>query len=101
MIPTSFFLMAGAVLMAIGCFLVLSRKNLIMALMGIELMLNASNLNFVAFTRNDQADLDGQMAGLFIMVLAAAEITVALAIVLALYRKYQSVELDDFDQLKH
>lgn len=65
-----------------------------MALMGIELMLNAANINFVAFSRYDKADLDGQMAGLFIIVLAAAETAVALALILQAYKHFQTLNLD-------
>lgn len=62
--------------------------------MGIELMLNAANINFVAFARYDKVDIEGQMAGLFIIVLAAAETAVALAIILQAYKHFQTLNLD-------
>ncbi|WNJ16279.1 NADH-quinone oxidoreductase subunit NuoK [Pontibacter sp. G13] len=87
------YLAVGIVLFSVGVFLVLTRRNAIMALMGIELMLNAANVNFVGFAQTDRIDLDGQMAALFVMVLAAAEIAVALAIVLNLYRRWNTLDL--------
>ncbi|MCI4666930.1 MAG: NADH-quinone oxidoreductase subunit NuoK [Bacteroidia bacterium] len=92
-------LLIGMMLFSIGCVLVLTRRNVIMALMGIELMLNAANLNFVAFSKFDPIDLDGQMATLFVMVLAAAEVAVALAIILLVYKKYLSIRLDKLNEL--
>lgn len=95
----SHILLVGAGLFTVGFVLVLTRRNVIMALMGIELMLNAANLNFVAFSSFDKLDLDGQMATLFVMVLAAAEIAVALAIVLLVYKRFQSIRLDKLKEL--
>ena len=100
MIPLAYFLLIGILLFGLGVFLVLTRRNLVMALMGIELMLNAANVNFVAFARYDQIDLDGQMAALFVMVLAAAEIAVALAIVLNVYQRFGSIDLDRIRNLR-
>lgn len=77
----------------------LTRRNAIMALMGIELMLNAANLNFAAFGHAQQ-HIHGQMAVLFVMVLAAAEIAVGLAIVLNAYRRFQTVNLHSLNSLK-
>ncbi len=90
----SHFLFLGMVLFTSGMVLVITRQNVIMALMGIELMLNAANINFVAFSRYDQVDIDGQMGALFVMVLAAAEIATALAIAILVYKKYQTIRLD-------
>ncbi|MEL6671959.1 MAG: NADH-quinone oxidoreductase subunit NuoK [Bacteroidota bacterium] len=100
MIPSTSFLLIGALLFTMGVFLVLTRRNLIMALMGIELMLNAANINFAVFSRMDQLNLDGQVASLFVMALAAAEIGVALAIVLQAYRRYGTVRIDEISRLK-
>ncbi|MEL6629637.1 MAG: NADH-quinone oxidoreductase subunit NuoK [Bacteroidota bacterium] len=96
-----YFLVLGVVLFAIGIALVLTRRNIIMALMGVELMLNAANINFVAFAQYDLQKLDGQMATLFVMVLAAAEIAVALAIVLNVYKRFRTVRLDKLENSYH
>lgn len=95
----SYILLTGMGLFSIGFVLVLTRRNVIMALMGIELMLNAANLNLVGFGQFDTLNLNGQMATLFVMVLAAAEITVALAIVLLVYKRYQTIRLDKLKDL--
>jgi len=71
-----------------------------MALMGIELILNASNVNFVAFAQYDKIDLDGQMAALFVIVLAAAEVAVALAIILQVYKRYGNIDFGKINQLR-
>lgn len=97
--PLHMYLSLGAVLFLLGLFLVLTRRNAIMALMGVELMLNAANLNFVAFSRYDQGHIDGQMAALFIIVLAAAEVAVGLALILNLYRRKKSIDLGDVTEL--
>ncbi|MEL6694910.1 MAG: NADH-quinone oxidoreductase subunit NuoK [Bacteroidota bacterium] len=96
-----YFLVLGVVLFAVGIALVLTRRNIIMALMGVELMLNAANINFVAFAQYDLQKLDGQMATLFVMVLAAAEIAVALAIVLNVYKRFRTVRLDKLENSYH
>lgn len=88
------YLFTGLILFSLGMYLFFTRRNAVMALMGIELMLNAANINFVAFARYDKADLDGQMAGLFIIVLAAAETAVALALILQAYKHFKTLNLD-------
>lgn len=98
--PLHWYLLLGIVLFCLGVFLLLTRRNAIMALMGIELMLNAANLNFVAFAQGDRIDLDGQMAAVFVMVLAAAEVAVALAIVLNVYQRFKTVEIEKVSELK-
>ena len=87
-------------LFCLGVFLVITRRNAIMALLGIELILNAANLNFVLFARRDPDLLEGQMATLFVIVIAAAEVAVALAIVLNVYKRFKTVNLDELDTLK-
>jgi NADH-quinone oxidoreductase subunit K len=77
----------------------LTRKNAIAVLMGIELILNAANINFVAFTRYGGVNLGGQMASLFVIVIAACEAAVALAIVLNLYRRAQTISVREFNKL--
>ena len=94
------FLTVSAVLFALGLFGVMARRNTVAILMGVELMLNAANLNFVAFSRYVQHGIDGQILAAFVIVLAAAEAAVALAIVLALYRNYGSVHADTAQSLK-
>ncbi len=98
--PLHIYLAVGAVLFLLGLFLVLTRRNAVMALMGIELMLNAANVNFVGFSRYDQVDIDGQMAALFVIALAAAEAAVGLALILNLYRRKQSIDLSQARELK-
>ncbi|HHG85773.1 MAG TPA: NADH-quinone oxidoreductase subunit NuoK [Bacteroidetes bacterium] len=98
--PGETYLVLSAFLFCLGVFIVLTRRNAIMALIGIELILNASNLNFVAFSRRAPELFTGQMAALFVMVLAAAEVAVALAIILNVYKRYKTVNLDEIDTLK-
>lgn len=94
------FLTVSAALFALGLYAVMARRNTVAILMGVELMLNAANLNFVAFSRYVQHGIDGQIMAAFVIVLAAAEAAVALAIVLALYRNYGSVHADTAQSLK-
>lgn len=98
--PLQIYLGVGAILFLLGLFLVLTRRNAVMALMGVELMLNAANVNFIGFSRYDQIDLDGQMAALFVIVLAAAEVAVGLALILNLYRRKNTIDLGDATELK-
>ncbi len=100
MIPIEHYLYISAFLFAIGIGIVLTRKNAIMVLMGIELMLNAANLNFVAISRQHPEVIAGQFFTLFVMVIAAAEAAVALAIVLKVYRYFSTIELDKINELK-
>jgi NADH-quinone oxidoreductase subunit K len=94
------FLTVSAALFALGLFAVMSRRNAVGILMGVELMLNASNINFVAFSRHVEHGIDGQIRGAFVIVLAAAEAAVALAIVLAMYRNFGTVNADTVQSLK-
>lgn len=93
-------LILSAILFCIGLAVVITRKNVIILLMGIELMLNAANVNLVAFSRWKGLDLDGQVVALMIIVVAAAEIAVALAIVLQAYKQFKSLQLDKLNHLK-
>ena len=92
--PTKFYLVLSAVLFSLGTVGVLVRKNTIVIFMCIELMLNAVNLSLVALS-NHFASLDGQIYVFFIMAIAAAEAAVGLAIILAVFRNFYSVEADD------
>lgn len=94
------YLLLGLALFLIGIFLFLTRRNTIMALMGIELMLNAANINFVAFSQHDKLHSQGQMAALFVIVLAATESVVALALILNIYKHFKTIHLSDINQLK-
>lgn len=100
MIPSTHLLAVGAVMFVLGLFALLTRRNAVAAFMGIELMLNAANLNFVAFNQARPEALDGQVAAVFVIMLAAAEFAVALALVLSLYQTFRSVHLDEADEMK-
>ncbi|HAN07748.1 MAG TPA: NADH-quinone oxidoreductase subunit NuoK [Acidimicrobiaceae bacterium] len=93
------FLILGAVLFCIGVYGVLARKNAVMVLMSIELMLNAVNINMVVFGVQHEV-VSGQVFALFIIAVAAAEVGVGLAIVLLLYRNQTSIDVEDFDLMK-
>ncbi|MEP1122878.1 MAG: NADH-quinone oxidoreductase subunit NuoK [Ilumatobacter sp.] len=93
------FLLLAAVLFCIGVFGVIARRNAVMVLMSIELVLNAVNLNLIAFAlMND--DVDGQVFALFVIAIAAAEVGVGLAMVLLIYRNRRSISLDELSELK-
>jgi NADH-quinone oxidoreductase subunit K len=100
MIGLNHYLMISAALFSLGIMAVLTRKNAVNVLMGIELILNSANINLVAFSRFSSGNLNGQIFALFIIVIAAAEAAVALAIVLSMYRLVKSVNLDRADTLK-
>ena len=101
MIPLTHFLTLSALLFAIGLYGVLVRKNAVIVLMGIEIMMNAANLNFIAFSRYLSAgQVTGQIFALFGITIAAAEVAVGLAIVIAIFRFYRTVEVDRFAKLK-
>lgn len=91
----------SAVLFTLGAVGFLVRRNMLVQLMCIELMLNAVNLSLVAFNRQHAADLNGQMFAFFIIAVAAAEAAVGLAIVLSFYRLKSSVFSDEADKLRH
>lgn len=93
------FLILGAFLFCTGLYGVLARRNAVLVLMSIELMLNAVNINLVAFSAFRE-NVNGQVFALFIITIAAAEVGVGLAIVLLMYRNSRSVDLDRADQLK-
>jgi NADH-quinone oxidoreductase subunit K len=90
----------SAALFALGIVIILARRNVIYILMGIEMILNAANLNFVAFNRFGSHALDGQMFAIFVIILAAAEAAVALAIVLNVFYLFDSVKPSEADLLR-
>jgi len=94
------FLLVGAVLFVCGVLCMTTKRNGIGVLMGVELVLNGANVNFVAFSRYTPLGLDGQMIALFVIVLAAAEAAVALAIALSFYNNHLSIDVDRGDELK-
>lgn len=94
------FLVISAILFALGMFAIITRKNAILVLMGLELILNAANINFIAFARYGGLNLNGQVAAMFVIILAAAEAAVALAIVLNIYQNYKHVNVDEIDSMK-
>jgi NADH-quinone oxidoreductase subunit K len=94
------YLILSAVLFSFGIFAILTRRNAIMVLMGVELILNAANINFVAFSRYVTSSLDGHLVAIFVIILAAAEAAIMLAIVLNIYQNFNTVNVDEIDQLK-
>ncbi|MCX7835233.1 MAG: NADH-quinone oxidoreductase subunit NuoK [bacterium] len=94
------FLIISTILFILGILAILTRKNAISILMGIELILNSAGLNFVAFSKFSSGNLNGQIFALFIILLAAAEAAVALAIFLGLYRQRKTVFVDQASELK-
>ena len=93
------YLILAAILFSLGLLAVITKKNAVTVLMGIELILNAANINFLAFSRYVATDLDGQVFAIFVIVTAAAAAAVALAIVLNLYERINSINLDEADSL--
>ncbi len=99
MIPASHYLIVAFVLFSIGLLGVFTRRNTILVLLSIELMFNAVNLIFVTFSRS-WGNLDGQVAALFSMAIAAAEVAVGLAIAILLFRSRQTIDVAEFNSLK-
>jgi NADH-quinone oxidoreductase subunit K len=97
---TNSFLVLSALLFSIGSIGVLVRRNAIVVFMCVELMLNASNLAFVTFARQN-GNLDGQIAAFFVMVVAAAAVVVGLAIIMTIFRTRRSASVDDASLLKY
>jgi NADH-quinone oxidoreductase subunit K len=95
------YLVVSAVLFSLGLFGIITRKHSMLVLMGIELVLNAANLNFVAFARYGGMNIDGQVAAIFVIILAACEAAVALAIILNIYQNFKHVNIDEIDNLKN
>ncbi len=94
------YLVISGILFSLGIFGVVTRRNAILVLMGVELILNAANINFIAFSHYGGMQIDGQMAAVFVIVLAAAEAAIALAIVLNIYKTFQTVNVDEISKLK-
>lgn len=99
MVPTSMYLMLSMILFVVGALGVIIRKNAIVMFMCIELMLNAVNISFVALSRH-HSNLDGQVAVFIVMVVAAAEASVGLALIISLFRSHRNVDTSDANLLK-
>ncbi len=95
-----YWLYLSSVLFAVGATTVLVRRNAIIVFLGIELMLNAANLAFITFARL-RGNLDGQVIALFVMLVAAAEVVVGLAIIVAIFRTRRTASVDDVNLLKY
>ncbi len=101
MIPLSWYLIVAAALFSIGVYGVLSRRNAIVVLMGVELMLNAVNLNLLSFWRYvAPAEVTGQVFAIIVIAVAAAEAAVGLALIIAIYRTRRTVNVEELDTLK-
>ena len=94
------YLFISAILFSLGVFGVMTRRNGIAVLMGVELILNSANLNFVAFSRFGGMNLDGHIFGLIVIVLAAAEAAVGLAIIVIYYKNKGSINVENISSLK-
>jgi NADH-quinone oxidoreductase subunit K len=99
-IPLTWYLILAAGLFCIGLFGVLARKNAIAILLGIELMLNAVNINLVAFWKYGSSSMAGQVFAIIVIAVAAAEVAVGLALIISVYRRRNTVIADDLDLLK-
>ncbi|MFH1538353.1 MAG: NADH-quinone oxidoreductase subunit NuoK [bacterium] len=99
MIPLSSYIFLSAVLFIIGVMGVLTRRNALLIFMSIELMLNAANIAFVAFARFLHS-MDGQLFVFFVMTVAAAEVAVGLAIIIGIYRRSETVDVDEINLMK-
>lgn len=100
MITLTHFLVISACIFCIGLYTVIAKRNAIMILVGIELMINAAILNLVAFSKYDKVNYSGQVFALFAIVLAAASVAVGLAIILNVYRHYKTINSDNITDLR-
>ena len=101
-VPLSWYLFLAAALFGIGFFGVLARRNAVAVLMGVELMLNAVNINILAFWRFVRPDdPTGQIFSIFVLTVAAAEAAVGLALIISIYRTRRTIDVDVIDLLKH
>lgn len=101
MVPLSWYLIVAAALFCIGLYGTLSRRNAVAVLMGVELILNAVNINLIAFNRYiTPRDVTGQVFSIFVLAVAAAEAAVGLALMIGIYRTRDTVNLEELDLLK-
>jgi NADH-quinone oxidoreductase subunit K len=94
------FVVLSAIIFSLGLFCVVTRRNALGILMGIELILNSANINYVAFGRYGGATYDGQVFAIFVIMLAAAEAAIGLAIVLGIYQTFETIDVDATDRLR-
>ena len=94
------YLFISSVLFSLGVYGIMSRKNAVSVLMSVELVLNSANLNFVAFSRFTATGIDGQLFAIFVIILAAAEAAVALAIILAIYHHFGTIDVNEINSLR-
>jgi NADH-quinone oxidoreductase subunit K len=94
------FVVLSAVLFSLGLFCVVTRRNAIGILMGVELVLNSANVNYVAFARYGHGGYDGQVFAIFVIMLAAAEAAIGLAIVLGIYQTFETIDVEATDRLR-
>ena len=94
------YLVIGAILFCLGLYSVLTRRNAISILMGVELILNSANINYVAFAHYSSGSLDGQIYAIFVIMLAAAEAAVGLAIVLAIFQLFHTIDVAAAETLR-
>jgi NADH-quinone oxidoreductase subunit K len=101
-IPLEFFLVTSTLMFFIGIYGFITRENIITILMSIELILNSVNINFLAFNRYlYPGQLEGHFFSLFVIAVAAAEAAVAIAIIINIYRRFKSIEVDNVDEMKN
>ncbi len=93
------YLVLSAILFSLGLFGIITRKNAIMVLMGLELILNSANINFIAFAKYGGMNMEGHIAAIFVIILAASEAAIALAIILNIFQNYRHINVDEFDNL--
>ncbi|HXJ37120.1 MAG TPA: NADH-quinone oxidoreductase subunit NuoK [Candidatus Eisenbacteria bacterium] len=99
-VTVTHFVVLSAILFSLGLFCVVTRRNALGILMGIELILNSANVNYVAFARYGQTGYDGQVFAIFVIMLAAAEAAIGLAIVLGIYQTFETIDVDATDRLR-
>ena len=100
MITLHHYLILSALLFSLGLLIVVIRRNAIAVLMGVELILNSANINLIAFNHYTSRIINGQMFSLFVIIIAACEAAVALAIVLNIYNNFGSIDIDEVNNLK-
>jgi NADH-quinone oxidoreductase subunit K len=94
------YLLVSLALFLLGWFCVLTRRNAIGILMGVELILNSANINYLAFSRYGSGAYDGQLFAIFVIMLAAAEAAIGLAIILGIYQTFQTIDVEATDTLR-
>jgi NADH-quinone oxidoreductase subunit K len=99
-IGLSHYLLVSVIVFLLGLYCVLTRRNAIGILMGVELILNSANINYIAFARYSSGGYDGQIFSIFVIMLAAAEAAIGLAIVLGIYQAFQTIDVEATDMLR-